>query len=142
MLRITIILCLLWPSLALAFVESDSMAVEATLNRLPAAERLSFLQTEVLRTLRNDPRLALAIARRTLVVATELNNVVAQNQSLMDIGVALYFLGDYRNALRRYEEALVIAETLGDKVRIGAGEQAGHHLNHRNPGAQGRVHGS
>jgi len=119
MLRIAILICLLWPSLAQAFVEADSMAVEATLARIPAAERLTFLQGEVRRTMRNDPRLALAIARRSLVAATELGDAAGRNQAFMDIGTALYYLGDYRNALRRYEEALVIAEDLGNNAQIG-----------------------
>ncbi len=119
MLRIAVLICLVWPCLAQAFVEADSMAVEATLARMPAAERLTFLQGEVRRTGRNDPRLALAIARRSLVVATELGDAAGRNLALMNIGVASYYLGDYRNALRRYEEALVIAEDLGDKAKIG-----------------------
>jgi len=119
MLRIALLICFLWPCLAQAFVEADSMAVEATLARIPAAERLTFLQGEVRRTMRNDPRLALAIARRSLVAATELSDQAGRNQALMDIGVASYYLGDYRTALRRYEEALVIAEDLGDNAKFG-----------------------
>ena len=119
MLRIAVMICLLWPCLVQAQVEADSLTMEATLASLPAEERLPFLQEEVRRTIRNDPRLALAIARRSLVAASELNDEAARHQALMDIGVALYYQGDYRNALRRYEEAMVIAVDLGDNSRIG-----------------------
>jgi len=119
MLQIAVLICLLWPCLAQGSVEADSMAVEAALARMPPAEQLTFLQEEVRKTIRNDPRLSLAIARRSLVAATEQDDSPARNLALMDIGRALYYLGDYRNALRRYEEALLIAEDMSDKTQIG-----------------------
>ncbi len=119
MIRIAIIYFLLWPALAYASFEADSLAVEASAAGLPPEERLEFLQSEVRKTLRNDPRLAMAVARLSLAQATRTGNGVGQNQALMDIGVAHYYLGDYHNALRIYEEALVIAENLGEKVRVG-----------------------
>ena len=119
MLRVALLLFLLQPFLGLASVETDSLAVETQLADLHPEEHLEFLRTEVLKTLRNEPRLAIAIARRYLAVATEQGDPTAQNQALMDIGVAHYFMGDYHNALRSYEEALVIAEEIGDNVRVG-----------------------
>ena len=116
MLWITLLLCLSWPGLALAGLEADSLAVVAALDRLPAEERLPFLHSEAHAKLRHDPRLALAVARLHLAEADAWDDAGARNQALMDIGIVHYFLGDYRNALRRYEEALVIAEELGDEV--------------------------
>jgi tetratricopeptide (TPR) repeat protein len=119
MMRITLLIFLLWPTLAMATFEADSLAVETAAASLAPEERLDFLQEEVAKKLRNDPRLAMGIARLSLAQATLVDNAIAQNQALMDIGVAHYFLGDYHNSLRKYEEALVIAEDLGDKVRVG-----------------------
>jgi C4-dicarboxylate-specific signal transduction histidine kinase len=119
MFRIALLFCLMLPCLALAVGEDDSLALEKVLRSLPPKERLEFLQGEVRRTMRNDPRLAIDIAHRSLNLAIDLNDKAARVQALMDIGVAHYYLGDYHNALRRYEEALALAEDLGDKVRVG-----------------------
>ena len=119
MIRIWLLIFLAWPVMALGSVEADSLAIEATIAGQPPAEQLTFLQKEVQKTIRNDPRLALAIARRSLAAANDLNDAPARNQALMDIGVALYYLGDYRNALRRYEEAFLIAENMDDPAKTG-----------------------
>lgn len=118
MLRFLILTLLLWPGFVWAQVETDSMSVEATLARLPATERLVFLQDEVKRTINNNPKLAIVIANRCRVLATEQNNLLALSNALLNIGRAHYYQGEYQNALRRYQEALVVAQEIGDNVLI------------------------
>ena len=118
MTRFLVLILLLWTGLAGAQVDADSMSVEATLARLPAKERLVFLQDEVKRIINNDPKRAIIIANRCRILAMEQNNNHALNNALLNIGRAHYFLGEYQNALRRYQEALVVAEEIEDKALI------------------------
>ncbi len=53
MMRITLLIFLLWPTLAMATFEADSLAVETAAAGLAPEERLDFLQEEVRKTLRN-----------------------------------------------------------------------------------------
>jgi len=119
MFRSALLITLIWPCLALASVESDSLAVDAALEGLGPAEQLEYLQGEVEKTFRNDPPLALALARRLLDLANSMNDKTFQYQAYINTGTANYFMGNYHNALRQYEAALVIAEDLDDKGRIG-----------------------
>ncbi len=112
------VILLLIPASSLAVFEADSMAVEATLSRMPAGERLEFLADTVQRTMRNDPRLALAIARRSRDEAMALGDDRALLMAWRNCGVANYYLGDYRDALRSYEEAMAISEDLADTSMI------------------------
>lgn len=116
--RFLVLVLLLWPVFAWAQVDADSMSVEATLARLPAKERLVFLKDEVRRTIFNDPKLAISIADRWRKLAIEQNNPLAINNALMSIGRAHYLLGEYQDALRRYQEGMVVANEIGDKVSI------------------------
>lgn len=118
MWRYLLILCLLAPAGAVAQVETDSMSVEATLARMPVRERMEFLQSEVQRKLRNEPRVALDMAIRYHDLAESLGDGLAQVQALLDVGVAHYYLGEYQEALRNYETALALAEKNGDHVHI------------------------
>lgn len=119
MFRIALLIALIWPCLALASVESDSLAVDAALEGLGPAEQLEYLQEEVDKTFRNDPPLALALARRLLDLAKSMSDKTIQYQAYINIGTAHYFMANYHDALRHYEKALVLAEDLDDKVWIG-----------------------
>jgi signal transduction histidine kinase len=119
MFRIALFIALIWPCLALASVESDSLAVDAALEGLGQAEQLEYLQGEVERNFRSDPPLALAYARRLLDLTKSMSDKTLQYQAYINIGTAHYFMANYHDALRHYEEALVLAEDLDDKVWIG-----------------------
>ncbi len=110
-----LVLLLLLAGSAGAEVDADLMSVEATLARLPAEERLVFLQDEVQRTVFNSPKLAIEIAGRWLKLANEQNNSLARSRALLSIGRAHYLLGEYRSSLRYYQDALNVAEEIGEK---------------------------
>ncbi len=116
--RFFVLVFLLWPCLVWAEVEADSMSVEATLARLPAQERLVFLEEEVQRNISNNPKQAIVIAGRCLRLARELDNSLAENKALLNLGRAHYYLGEYKHALRRYQEALALAEELSNKTLV------------------------
>ena len=115
MIRFLILFILLVPGLTLAMVDADSMSVEATLARLSAKDRLIFLEDEVQRNITNNPKLAISIAQRWLSLAEEEHDSLARNRALLGIGRAHYYMGEYKNALRRYQEALTVAQDIGEK---------------------------
>jgi signal transduction histidine kinase/Tfp pilus assembly protein PilF len=118
MWRYLLILFLLSPVWAAAQVETDSMAVEAKLARMPAEEGLEFLKAEVQRKLRNDPHAALELAHRYYDLAESLGDDLSQITAHLDLGAAHYYLGEYQEALRNYEAALALAEDLQNHVLI------------------------
>ncbi len=76
----------------------------------PVAELLSQAQDSQ----RNDPRMSLGFAQRALVMATELNRDKQRCQALMTMGIANYYLGEYRLALRNYQDSLALGQMIGD----------------------------
>ncbi len=92
------------------------MTVEATLGRMDPPERFEYLQAEVSKNLRNDPSHALDLAMLLLATAEELDDQSSVPSALIDMGVAHYYLGEYQEALRRYERALELATSGGEET--------------------------
>jgi len=115
---IAVLVLILWPQGATAFTRADSMSVVAVLDSLPAEERLSYLHDTIRRVGYDDPEQALGIGKIALEEAHRQQDPAAINVAFMDIGLAHYFLGDYRNALRNYQEGLAIARDLNNKAKM------------------------
>ncbi len=99
---------------ALADAVEDSLALESALQGLEGPARIEHLQAVIRGVMRNDPSLAQMYARRALAEATRLGDEAGRFQAHMDMGVALYYQGRYKLALRQYEAALQISLTLED----------------------------
>ena len=94
------------------------MSVVASLDSLPAEERLTFLHEAARQVVYDDPDRALGIGYLSLKEAREQQDPAATSVAFMDIGLAYYFSGDYHNALRNYQESLAIARDLNDKFNM------------------------
>ena len=119
MMRLTFLAVLLWATAAAADVASDSLRVVQETAGLESEEQLSRLLDEVTKAMPRNPRLSLALARRSLALAEELDDLEKRFLARSRIGISLYYLGDYGAALRQYEVALGLARELGDRVLEG-----------------------
>lgn len=117
-LALGILMLALVPALVRADVVADSVRVMTEIEALPETDQLPALEEKVADALWREPRLALALARRALHLAREAGDRRGVYQAHHDIGLAHYFRGEYREALRHQESALVEAQALESKDRI------------------------
>ncbi len=94
--------------------ETDSLALDEALLGLDDAAKIEYLHQEIRQVLRNNPARAQILAHRILLTARSLGDDRALHQAHMDMGVALYYQGQYKPALRHYESALQISRELED----------------------------
>ena len=117
-MRTTIVTILLFLCVSDGRSQPDTTALDG-----PAAAELGQQTVEVLLGLakavqRNDPRLSIDHAEKALVLAEQQGDEAGRAQALSYIGIGHYYLGDYQQALRNYQESLRTAEHIGDKARI------------------------
>ena len=113
--RILVLLMLLGSGSAQADAATDSLALDEILQSLPDQEQIDWLHQEIQRTMRNDPKHAMILARRALAISEERADDRARFHALLQIGVSYYYQGQYKPALRYYENALALTEQMEDK---------------------------
>ena len=72
------------------------------------------LHAQAMDQMRNDPRQALALAGRAEEKAKASGLEEIHCRALSAMGIAHYYLGEYPEALNRYEESLALAEKIGN----------------------------
>lgn len=108
--RILLVLMLLGSGFSWANANMDSLALDDSLRNLSDDEQREWLGQEAQRLMRNDPKSAMTIARRALAIAQNRSDDLGRFQARLNIGLSLYYQGQYKSALREYESALALAE--------------------------------
>lgn len=83
-------------------------------------KQLTELNKKASESLPNSPEEAIQLATQALTMATNLGNLKEKAIALKSLGVAHYYLSNYRQSLEYYEQSLSIFRELGDKDGIGS----------------------